>query len=256
MRRLLSVAMLAVVFVSVACAWCGADGKKVKTEVRTTGKFTRIVLDSPVSVHYTQGNKVSVTVKGPADELKDVQTKVSSGTLYISYKTRSRTILRGLTFFGSNKTDGVEVFVTSPDLLGVKLVGPGDFDCRGRLDTDNLKIELCGSGDIFFSNIICDNIVTELVGSGDIVLKNVDALKSVVSLVGSGDINISQKNVKTTNITLKGSGDIGMKFSKCGVADCSLRGSGDIRLSGTLGRLSKKSLGSGDFHTGGLRTGN
>lgn len=256
MKRLLAFAVLAVAFASGVYAVCSTDGEKVKTENRSVGKFTKIAIDCSLCVHYTQGKNVSVKVEGPEDKLQNVMTKMEGGTLVVSCTKAQKRSGSGGFFFNTGDMSGVEVYVTSPDLVGVRLLGSGDFDCRSKLDTDNMKIELRGSGDIYFSDIICDNIYTELVGSGDVVLKNVDALKSVVSLVGSGDITIYQKNVKTTTATLKGSGDITIGFTKCGTADCSLMGSGDFELKGTLGRLNKKTLGSGDFDTSGLRTGN
>ncbi len=255
MKRFLAFAVLAIAFASGVYAVRGVTGNKGKTELRPVGNFTQIVINSPVYVYYTQGKKAEVKVEGPADKLQYVLVEVNSNKLVVSCKNKSKRGFGGLSFSNSVDMDGVKVYVTSPDLIGVQLLGSGDFDCRGKLDTDNMRIELRGSGDISFENIICDNIYTELVGSGDISLNSVDALKSTVSLVGSGDITISQKNVKATTATLKGSGDISIKFSKCGTADCSLMGSGDFELSGTLRQLNKKQLGSGDFDTDGLRTG-
>ena len=54
----------------------------------------------------------------------------------------------------------MEVYVTSPDLIGVTLKGSGEFISSEKVDSDNLEITLAGSGDILFTEIICDKIKT------------------------------------------------------------------------------------------------
>lgn len=233
------------IVVIVSAASVHAAGKKdVKIEMREVGKFININIEGAAAVFYTQGNATTVKVKTTSDRMADVKTFVKGNTLTISVH-ESRNFFR----WRSNASSPAEVYVTSPDLTGVQLLGSGDFVCNSKLDTDVLDIGLRGSGDVTFKDIICDNIRIILTGSGDIRLNNVDALTSSVVLVGSGDISIKQKNVKNTTIDLKGSGDISVAFTKCGSATSSLKGSGDITLSGTLKSLEKTSLGSGDYHT-------
>lgn len=238
----------------------GPDGKNVKTVYRKVSNFTKIAVNGYVTVYYTQGSKRSVKIKGPSEKLKDLDLTVSNNTLSVTFKgsTSIRYSFNISDIFGSlsgqdSGGDGIYVYVTSPDLVGVKVFGSGDFICQGRLDTDNMYIELKGSGDIKFKDIICDGISTNLIGSGDISIKKLDALNSKVALTGSGDIDISQKNTKHTDVLLKGSGDISISFANCGRLESSLKGSGDITFSGTVGSMNKKSLGSGDYHIRNLR---
>ena len=98
-----------------------------------------------------------------------------------------------------------------------------------KLDTDNLDIELRGSGDVEFDNVICDHIGVALVGSGDVEVKKVKTLQSMVELIGSGDIK--------------------MKFEDSGRVEARLMGSGDIALSGRVQSLREDVRGSGDLET-------
>ncbi|MBO5186022.1 MAG: DUF2807 domain-containing protein [Prevotella sp.] len=239
-----------------------ADNTSTKVENRTVSKFTKIAVDGCVTVYYTQGSKHSVKVKGPAEALKELTVKVKDNTLLVSSKNSSARIiaLKGKnlinSFLGNNRKDnGVYVYITSPNLIGVMVLGSGNFICSGLLDTDNMYIELKGSGDINFKNIICDDITTKLIGSGDINIKNLDALYSKVNLVGSGDIGISQKNTKHTNVSLKGSGDISISFNKCNRLESNLKGSGDITFRGKVASMKKEQLGSGDYHIKNLHVG-
>lgn len=245
MKKFLLLILAMVLMASCASAAGEVEGAGVQT--RKVKKFTQIKLEGSVIVRYSQGKGVSVKVKAPSDRMKDVKTYVDGQTLVVSLNGNNNSVWN---LFGKRRNDDViEVYVSSPDLVGVSLLGSGDFVCSGHLDTDNLGIMLRGSGDITFNDIICDNIRTELVGSGDIQLKKVDALNSEVILVGSGDINISQKNVRKTTVDLKGSGDISISFDGCGAVESELKGSGDISLSGRVKSFSKRAIGSGDYHT-------
>jgi DUF4097 and DUF4098 domain-containing protein YvlB len=184
-------------------------------------------------------------VKAPKKLIDRVVTRKDGNTLVVSMKSGS--------FFNSIKGDDVTVYVTSPDLIGVEVQGSGDFESKGRVDTDHLDLSVRGSGDIDFANIICDRIKASLVGSGDIDIKYVDAKQSDIELVGSGDLKITQSKVSQTKIELKGSGDVKVNCKDCGTVDCRLVGSGDITLSGTIRKLNQTSRGSGDIHTDQLK---
>ncbi len=244
--------MLAVVAMT-ACA-TGSDAKsgKMIEQTRNVKGFKAVTLIGSPTVYYSQGKNFSVRVVAPGKLMGEVKTEVKGTELKVWLKEARSSILR----LGSvRNADDVKVYVTSPDLIAATLVGSGDFKCSGHLDTDNLSIQLKGSGDMEFADIICDNIDVELVGSGDLDIKKVEAVGSRLSLVGSGDMTVNQKNVDKTSIQLKGSGDIEVNFTGCGTAGCDLKGSGDIKLSGTLKTLTKNSLGSGSYDTGKLRVG-
>ncbi len=238
------VAVFAVVASTSVYAFRGSD--KVEEGRKLTG-FERIRLQGSPDIKYTQGKTWSVRVKAPKSIIKNVQTRVENKTLIVSVKSGS--VFR----FSSLKDNDVTVYVTSPDLIGVEVQGSGDFECKSHVDTDNLDINLKGSGDIDFYDIICDRIKVSLVGSGDVEIKKVVTQYSDVELVGSGDVKISQLNAKDTKLELKGSGDIKVANQNCGTVTCRLVGSGDITLTGTVKQLNKTSRGSGDINTAGLQ---
>ena len=238
------VAVLAVVASTSVYAFHGSD--KVEEGRKLTG-FERIRLQGSPDIKYTQGKTWSVRVKAPKSIIKNVQTRVENKTLIVSVKS-------GKIFnFGSMKDNDVTVYVTSPDLIGVEVHGSGDFESKSHVDTDNLDINLKGSGDIDFYDIICDRINVSLVGSGDVDIKKVITQYSNVELVGSGDVKISQLNAKDTKLELKGSGVIKVANQNCGTVSCRLVGSGDITLTGTIKQLNQTTRGSGDIHTAGLQ---
>lgn len=214
--------------------------------------FERIEINGSPTVYYQQADSFSVKVKGPTEVVNRIITDVSSGTLTI--RNRGKV---GLFNISSNADNQLSVFVTSPDLIGVRLNGSGDFISRHHVDTDKMNVVLKGSGDIQFNDLLCDVFDVELVGSGDVDIKQLDTRSTNASLVGSGDIDIRQKNATNTRLSLRGSGDIEVKFDdNCGSVSADLHGSGDISLSGQVQQLQKQKNGSGSIQTGRLQVGN
>ena len=188
--------------------------------------FERIEISGSPTVVYTQADTIGVRLEGPEKMVENIVTEVEDHILYIHNKGRVNLKVGFINLNWGDKDD-VTVYVSSPDLVGVRLNGSGDFISRKQVDTDVMDIVLRGSGDIDFEDIICDACTTELVGSGDININRLDTRKSTAVLVGSGDINIIQTNVVETDISLKGSGDITLKGT-LNHYDGHKNGSGDI----------------------------
>ena len=226
------------------------SNKPIKVEKRQARPFERVRLIGSPTVYYAQGDSISVRVEAPEDLLEYVETEVKDSCLHIRLNDQASNIIKNWRFIDG---DEVKVYVTSPDLIEVSLAGSGDFKSKNHVDTDNLHVELKGSGDIYFADIICDHISTVLVGSGDVSIDKVVAVSSDIELVGSGDLEIAHEGVAHTNILLKGSGDITSTFLRCGTVVSDLRGSGDVTLSGDVRSMQNNKIGSGEFHISGLR---
>jgi len=221
-------------------------------ELRKQRGFERIEISGSPNVVYTQADTFGVRLEGPEKMVDNMMTEVRDRTLYVYNKGRVD-LKVGFVNLNWGDKDDVTVYVSSPDLIGVRVNGSGDFVSRNLLDTDVMNIVLRGSGDVSFDDIICDACTTELVGSGDIRINHLDAKTSTAVLVGSGDIRIEEANVQETDLSLRGSGDIAVNFEEgCQSAQCHLAGSGDIPLSGTLTHYDCKKSGSGDIHTDNL----
>lgn len=225
-------------------------GKRVVLDsTRKTDVFNKVTLFASCNVHYKQGNTCSVRVVGDKQLVKNLITQVINNELQIRMKPYKGDLMRLL-----NKTE-LNVYVTSPDLLAVKVAGSGDFEATGTVDTDTMRIALTGSGDMDFANLICDRVEATLRGSGDVELKNVQADYANLNLLGSGDMKVNLKNARNADASLTGSGDLKVGFDNCGIVNCKLLGSGDIELKGRIRQLNQNSTGSGDIETSGLKVG-
>ncbi len=247
MKKLMFLLMIALPLVASSCSETKAtvtgNGRQVTENRNNLKDFETIEINGSFDVIYRQASTYHVSVRGPQKLVSKIETTVSDNRLKIGLK-KSNTF--NLINTGS---DDVTIVVSSPDLTGVILKGSGDFKCNGHVDTDNMKIELRGSGEIEFKSLICDNIQVTLAGSGDIDLPHVTARRSDITLIGSGDIDITQHQVDLTNMELKGSGDIELKAVDCGTIESLLIGSGDINIEGTARQERHDVKGSGDVHT-------
>ena len=218
------------------------EGQRV-TESRFLKGFEKIEIVGSPTVYYTQADSFSVEVTGPENYIEDILTEVNAKSLVIRNRGKM-----GVVNFQLNGSNKISVHVTSPDLIAISLNGSGDFISKQRIDTDNMDINLRGSGDIDIADLICDRCDINLIGSGDIDLKRLEAQRTSASLIGSGDIDLKLSNVLNTFLALKGSGDISADFAKgCKKVECELRGSGDISLKGNVEHFSKQKSGSGDI---------
>ena len=216
------------------------------TSKRVAKYFDKIVMEACCNVHYIQGDAPGVRVVGPSKMVKRIVTECDGSTLTIRLSVSDE-------FFGFGDSNNVDVYVTSPDLIDVKLNGSGDFSADGKIDSDTLNVCIFGSGDVDLSDVLCDKMTTSLRGSGDIRVKRLQSTESSISLYGAGDINVNHYNVNKSDIVLRGVGNVDVGFADCGSVACELYGVGDISLSGSVKSLTKKVMGTGDIDTDELK---
>jgi hypothetical protein len=250
---LTSMLLTAVAVISTSCArqmrMLEIDDSKIVSEFRPLKGFEKIEISGSPNVYYTQADSFSVKVRCSEDGQENILTDVSDGTLFIRNRGKM-----GVLNIVVHDEDQAGIYVTSPDLVSVRLNGSGDFSSEKCVDTDVMEIVLRGSGDIAFKDLICDVCHVDLVGSGNIDIHRLEAKETDASLIGSGDINLELWRVLSTRLGLKGSGDINVSFNEgCQAVDCELRGSGDISLSGVVSRFSQQKSGSGDVNVDKLR---
>jgi hypothetical protein len=258
-KILLPVLLVVVALTMISCSTCSDSGFKfsytssdeMEVSTRDIRGFEKIEVIGSPTVFYTQADSFSVRVKGPKDLVPNIITEVNGNTLSIRNKGKI-----GIVNVDFGRKKGLSVYVTSPDLTGVVLSGSGDFISERTVDTDVLNIQLKGSGDIKFADVVCDRCDAELVGSGDLDIEHLDTRETSATLIGSGDLDIRQMNAANTQLQLRGSGDIDVEFiSGCGSVTAELQGSGDISLKGRVKHFEMRKRGSGDINSSDLKVG-
>lgn len=255
-RQLFQAGMLlmAVAVMSTSCVHQAkvfrTDDSQMITQSRALKGFERIEISGSPNVYYTQADSFSVRVMCSEEGQENILTDVNDGTLSIRNRGKM-----GVLNVVIHDEDKAKIYVSSPDLVSVRLNGSGDFTSEKRVDTDVMDITLRGAGDIDFKDLICDKCEIMLIGSGNIGINRLEAKETGASLIGSGDLDLNLYRVLSTGLSLKGSGDIRASFNEgCQAVDCELQGSGDIELSGLVSRFSQHKSGTGDVDVDKLRT--
>lgn len=261
--------VLTAVFATVLGGMCMAcysgkelnDDRKQVTQNRAVGYFSKIESRGSADIRFVQGKGSSVRIVGPKSAVDNMLLEKKGDALTITQRSGSHIF--------NNDYGNVTIYITSPDITAVSIIGSGSFTATSDIDTDNLYMTIKGSGDIALRGVVCDAATLETRGSGDIECGAIDTRSAKVSSIGSGDIEMKSlkadnanflargsgditaalKNVATTNIATYGSGDIAVRMTGCGLATAATYGSGDITLSGSLRSLQQTSKGSGDINT-------
>ena len=199
---------------------------EVKNSVVSVKPFERVEVAGSFNVHYQQSDSCTLRVQAPEEVLRELDIRNDGNTLSVGFRERVMGIRFGKQF------DKVDVFLTSPDLIGVGTAGDVDFKCDGHLDTDKLKLSVAGRGVLDFNTIICDAIKTEIAGSGDVSIKGLTTGDASFEIAGAGDIDVN--------------------FVKGGNAEVSIAGSGNVKLSGHVSRYHQSIAGVGHIDRDGL----
>jgi Putative auto-transporter adhesin, head GIN domain len=195
---LISIAALAVAaVVIVGGVRIASDGPRT-VQTRTVGAFDRVDLrgSTDVVVIRGRGTPGTLTVSGGRNRVRDVTTRVQSGTLIVEDRDSDAT----LHLWG----DGATVTVSTPSLVGARVDGSGDLSVAG-LTGGPLRIRGDGSGDVDAHGRLGALDVVED-GSGDLHLGDVVAQSATVDLAGSGDADVHA--VRTLSAVVSGSGDV------------------------------------------------
>lgn len=232
MRQIL---MAAAIMIAMSGCKAGEQGdnmvkvadRDLKRETRTVGNFDAVRLIGSYDVVYSQGKTTKVEVVAPDNMMDMITTEVKNGTLTISTKK-----IAGVTVI-SRTSDDVTVYVTSPTLTEMNLIGSGDITAKDPVKSDRLRLNLQGSGDMDFSNIECKNLTANLQGSGDMKISKVSTSETaLLQLQGSGDFEVDDADSPKLVITQQGSGDMNInRVSSADIVSATLQGSGDMTLS-------------------------
>lgn len=183
-------------------------------EVRKVDTFTAIENNCSLDVIIKQGNDQKVVVVSPEKYMNKIKTTVQANTLIIDVKGSL-----------SYRNEDLHIEITVKDLNEINNNGSADFDIQGTFSTENLFLDMHGSGDF----------------EGDFNVKNME-----VKMHGSGDMEISGVN-GSLEVSQYGSGDFEAESVFVGSSYFKMNGSGDCEVNGTAAMMELSQNGSGDF---------
>jgi Putative auto-transporter adhesin, head GIN domain len=205
---------LLLLLVAIIAAGCG--GGTPTTQTRSVGSFDRLDVSGDINVDVVPGDSGDVEVTAGEKVIDRVVTEASGGVLHVGIRDRGIVI-------GPDPFDDVRVQVSAASLDGIRVEGSSDLKL-GRIDRDELSIEVNGSGDIEASGTV-GNLIATIEGAGDAHLFDLEAKTATVTVQGAGDaeLNVTDK----LDVTVQGAGDIRYRGNPS--IRQSVQGAGDIR---------------------------
>ncbi len=222
MKKNMLIGMAVLLFSSVL--WTQAAGKVNvgdKKVTREVGPFTEIELSVAANLYLKQGNEHSLVLEGDEDELEEIETQVQGETLKIKHKKPFH--------FGSSKR--ITIYVTMKEIEELSVGGSGKIEAATPIQSEDLELNVSGSGDINIDELEASEVESSISGSGDIRLagnKQVNTLDCNIS--GSGELHASGLKVGSAELSLSGSG--GCKVYVTDELDVDISGSGKVRYKG------------------------
>jgi hypothetical protein len=193
-----------------------------KEEKRAVKNFTGVDLAVPADLYITQGESYSFTIEGDSEFLEKIQTEVQGETLKI--KTE------GWFNFGWNNLK-VKIKITMPTVERLSVAGSGDIKAVTPIISEDLVINISGSGDISITELKVKTLSANVSGSGDIsLIGNESAQNASVKVTGSGDVSLKGILFDDAEVSISGSGDVYLEAKEN--LNAKVVGSGDIVYSG------------------------
>lgn len=168
-------------------------------EVRTVADFTEISFAHAGKLYLKQGSPQRVELQGDADVLKEIKTDVNGDRLRIG---------REEGWFDRNSGNNkITVYVTVPNIEAVRVSGSGDVIGQSRIKTDDMELNVSGSGSLSLEVEARGDVEADVSGSGKIDLKgHFESFESDVS--GSGHVLVNATIDNAAGFDISGSGKI------------------------------------------------
>ena len=242
-------------------------------EVRNVDTFTKISFGFPGKLYLRQGSPQKVELEGDRDILEEVETEVSGGRLRIGKDDGK--------WFDWKNDAKITVYITVPNIEGVAVSGSGDIIGQSKFKTNDLQVNVSGSGslsmDVEANGDVDANVSgsggmdlkghfasfeSDVSGSGRIVLAatidaladfgisgsgkveasgSADAVKTNIS--GSGKVLAADLVTNRCDIRISGSGDVEINVRN--ELDANISGSGSVSYRGEPKKVNSHSSGSG-----------
>ncbi len=203
----------------------------IVTEVRDLSAFSRIRVNGNMHVTVVDGGSYSARVTTDDNLTEACRTSIRNGILEVDWA------------YDVSPSAEAEVVITSPYLTSFANNGDGDvsFEATGILS--DLRLELNGSGDLFFRGHV-DRLTAVVNGDGILEMEGSAAiLKAQVN--GSGALYADPLTASDIQAVMAGSGDMTLALDGGAWLDLTVSGSGQTEWWGNPGKLTYHLSGNG-----------
>jgi hypothetical protein len=210
------------------------DGN-IKTEDHSVSGFKNIDCDASADVYITQGEPAGVKVEGDDNLLPYIEI----------HQEGDRLIIRERSHVNLDPTDGIKIYVTSPEFASINASGAGDIVGQTKLTNENeLNLRLSGAGDIRME-VNAPTVVCTLSGAGSAYLKG-QAKNVDIELSGVGSTHCYDLQAENTKVDVSGVGSAEVFASV--KLDATVNGVGSINYKGNATDVSQHANGVGSIH--------
>jgi hypothetical protein len=244
-----------------------------KKEVRNVEDFNKISFGFPGKLYLKQGSPQRVELEGDSDVLREIETEVEGGRLKIGKE--------GKWFDWNFNDEKIIVYITVPDIEGVSVSGSGDIIGQTKIRTEDLQLNVSGSGSLTLDVEARGDVEADVSGSGNMELKgHFESFESDVSgsgrvrlaatidetaefgisgsgkieasgsadrvearISGSGKVLAADLQTNSCHVRISGSGDVEINVTK--ELDANITGSGSVSYRGTPSKVNSHASGSG-----------
>jgi hypothetical protein len=176
------------------------------------GNNDRAAIALPANVHYQAGSGDQLVVKGDPDLIAHIRVKdglVSldcNGNFHLDRHERIDVTLPGRRTFKNFVllgTGDVQLSGLSQPAVKLSIAGAGDIQADGK--TDDLKVDVKGSGNLKLGDLAAKAVDVDIKGSGKVEIAPQDTLN--VDVAGSGTVYL-RSEPKKIETSIHGSGNI------------------------------------------------
>jgi Putative auto-transporter adhesin, head GIN domain len=191
------------------------------TDQRTVSDFTAIDLRSFGKVNLTQGDSVSLTIKGSDNIVPLIHTTVSNGKLIIDMDNNVNVL------HVSNK-DILTFDITVKDLTDLTISGLGDVQ-MDTLSTTSFNVTMSGAGNLVLNHLTAESLQVNVSGLGGVEIAGKVTTASF-EIPGAGGVKAGDLECQTATVNISGLG--GATVWVTGQLTGSISGAGDVSYYG------------------------
>tara|TARA_Y100000813_G_C24118010_1_gene331200 strand:- start:305 stop:1012 length:708 start_codon:yes stop_codon:yes gene_type:complete len=231
---MLSITSLLPLFLSSCLFWgnCEEGTGPIVEKTISIDHFSELELSGSYIVHLRQGEQQEVKVKTHENLISLLNTEVDDNEWDIQFKKCVK----------SDKK--IEFFVTVPTLTDLTIEGSGSIIGKGAFESDEMELEISGSGEIAIELANVKKLNSEINGSGDLKISGV-AKTHKMEINGSGDISAYELKTDNSEVEINGSGDVKIYVSY--ELEVEVNGSGDVYYKGDVKNIRTEVNGSGNI---------
>ena len=221
--------VLSVLFCGCIQPGCIQGSGNYLAENRTVDDFGSISFSSAGEVYLSQGPK-HLRIEAEDNIIAELMTEVGSGRLTIRHTAAC-----------INPHKPVKIYVSTPHIEGLDISGSGSITGLSPIESDALRIDISGSGDINL-DVDCKDLSTTISGSGSAVLKG-RATDNSVDISGSGAVHSYDLETNRSTVRISGSGTAEVNVHD--ELNTNISGSGSVSYKGRPRMTSQEISGSG-----------